>query len=81
MKIILVCYIMAVIALALISLQLYLEKKSRTMHERHFCNHCKQAFINSKEELNLTVCPDCGKPLTLHEQDPDYIPFDDEEQK
>ena len=42
--------------------------------EPHFCNHCKKGFIHSKAERAKTTCDYCGRPLTLHNEHPDYIP-------
>lgn len=42
-------------------------------NEKHYCNHCKNAFIMNKEERALTHCPECGRPLTLHYENPLYV--------
>lgn len=40
---------------------------------KHFCNYCKTGYISSKEERALTHCPDCGRPLTLHKDNPYFL--------
>ena len=39
--------------------------RKREFHKKHFCNHCKTAFLRIKE-LDKTHCDFCGRPLTLH---------------
>lgn len=40
---------------------------------KHFCNHCKTGYILNKEERALTHCPDCGRPLTFHKDNPYFL--------
>lgn len=65
-------------------LHLLLKKNSNDYgYGKHFCNDCKTGFIHTKEDRERTTCMYCGKPLTLHIQNPDYIPNDtpDKEQQ
>lgn len=45
--------------------------QQRETHKKHFCNHCKTAFLGIKE-LDKTNCSYCGRRLTLHIKDPNF---------
>ena len=46
---------------------------SDNANEKHFCNYCKNGYILTKKDRELTHCKDCGRPLTLHKKHPDFI--------
>lgn len=46
--------------------------RKKEFHKKHFCNYCKTAFLRIKD-LDKTHCDYCGRPLTLHIEDPDFI--------
>lgn len=45
--------------------------RQREEHKKHFCNHCEMAFLSIKD-LDKTNCDYCGRPLTLHIEDPNF---------
>jgi len=53
----------------------YLMKKNRK--DEHHCNYCEQSFIYF-DEIKYKYCPYCGKRLTLHKDNPNFIEIDDE---
>ena len=67
--------ILSLILIAVLILQTILWNSliNKYKNEKHFCNHCKAGYILSKEERALTHCPDCGRPLTLHKDNPYFL--------
>lgn len=39
----------------------YLWRKHRT--GKHYCNHCRLAYFDGREALNVEYCGKCGRPL------------------
>ena len=66
--------------LCMVVFYIYIERQSKKhKYGKHFCNYCKKAFILTNEELARTHCEFCGRKLTKHEQDPDFVETEENE--
>lgn len=63
---------LATVIVIIMTLFILKQYEKRELHKKHFCNHCKTAFLRIKD-LDKTHCDYCGRPLTLHIEDPDFI--------
>ena len=56
-----------------------LKWEARTRDGNHHCNYCECAFFIAKRDRERTHCPYCGRILTKHKNNPDYVPLQEDE--
>ena len=64
-----ICFILgAAFSLGALKVITLIIKGNHYLDEKHFCNYCEMAYVETIEELNYKYCPLCGKELTRHKE-------------